>query len=687
MPTAPTQIKFQVQLGNRIYKYPVETWVDGDRLKFRFDYNKDLISEVKALKGARWDPDDKCWHIPVDEQRNTFQLSHLMGKNPYAPWDCEVDASYFNKARYNKKKGNHMPLISHQPGMAAEMYWRPSKIIAGEMGTSKTLAMILAGERKCKDYREKHGDNPRWIYVAPRGALAAVQREFLIWGAEFTPEWYTYEGMVKLINNWTPGQKAPFILTLDEASKVKNQNSQRSQAAQKFADGVRDDWKGEGRVILMSGSPAPKSPVDWYSLCEIACPGFVKEGDVNKFKRRLGIIIQKESPVDGGVYPQLLSWRDDEKKCDVCGQYWDGESHNEALALPQDPTSKTIDPSRYHPFKPSVNEVKGLYSRLTGLVSVYFKKDVLDLPDKHYRIIECKPSKSILRAASLVTHSASTTIQGLTLLRELSDGFQYKDVEDGYTSCPLCKGAKEIDHVREIPDSCPNCKNVDHEVVRDSQFDIRQFCGNHQPQTENSRIQCPTCAGMGQVKKYRREIQEVTCPKDDVLSDILDEHEDVGRIVIFAGFTGSIDRCVRLCHQAGWCVIRMDQGSVKISDPKGALIQEKDFLSMFQDDRESYPKVAFVAHPKSGGMGLTLTASPTVVYFSNTFDAEDRIQSEDRIHRTGMDLNRGATIIDLVHLPSDEKILDNLKKKRDLQALTLGDFANVLESGEEVNRS
>jgi hypothetical protein len=90
-----------------------------------------------------------------------------------------------------------------------------------------------------------------------------------------------------------------------------------------------------------------------------------------------------------------------------------------------------------------------------------------------------------------------------------------------------------------------------------------------------------------------------------------------------------------------------------------------------------------VGQPGAAGMGLTLTASPSIVYWSNDFNAESRIQSEDRIHRPGMDLNRGATIYDLVHLPTDLHILSNLKKKRDLQALTMGDFSAIVESFEE----
>ncbi len=661
-----TVLKFEQQIGNQIYRYPVTIELEGSTRYLSFAFNRWLIDEIKAMKGARWHPERKQWSVPFHE-RNEFQLNFLMGLDPYGPYDVKLDLSKIPKTRYHKKLGREVTLFRHQPEMTGEMFLRHYKIIAGEMGTSKTLSAIICMEMARDWYFEKYGSEPEMYYVAPKSGVLATTRELDVWGSKVKPQLMTYEGLVKVMKNWEKGKKAPFLVVLDEASKVKNENSLRAQAAQGIGDGVRADWGKEGYLIEMSGSPAPKSPVDWYSLAEIACPGFIKEGDVNKFKRRLGIIVQKES-IDGGVYPQLVTWRDDEKKCNTCGLLEDDPVHHPELAMV----------ANTHSWIPSKNEVKILYERLRGLVSVYFKKDCLDLPEKHYKIIECKPKPSTLRAAKLIGQVAKTTVSGLILLRELSDGFQYKEIPKGEATCHLCKGSKELEQPREIPNSCPNC--LESEVIRDSEHSIGNVCGNHVPKVEMILGPCPNCGGEGVVKTFTRETVEVPCPKDDALSDVLDEHEDVGRIVIFAGFTGSIDRCIKLCHRHGWSTIRMDQGKVVIEDEKGNLISNTDFQSMFQDDKLEYPKLAFVAHPKSGGMGLTLTASPTILYFSNTFDAEDRIQSEDRIHRAGMDVNKGATIIDLVHLPSDQKILDNLKKKRDLQAMTLGDFMDAINS-------
>ena len=91
-------------------------------------------------------------------------------------------------------------------------------------------------------------------------------------------------------------------------------------------------------------------------------------------------------------------------------------------------------------------------------------------------------------------------------------------------------------------------------------------------------------------------------------------------------------------------------------------------------DVEGHPRVAFVAHPESGGMSLTLTEARMAVYWSNSWKPEYRIQSEDRIHRKGMDENLGCTIVDLIHLPSDTRVLDVIRENRKLELMTMGEL-------------
>jgi len=78
-------------------------------------------------------------------------------------------------------------------------------------------------------------------------------------------------------------------------------------------------------------------------------------------------------------------------------------------------------------------------------------------------------------------------------------------------------------------------------------------------------------------------------------------------------------------------------------------------------------------------MAYTFTMSPLCIYYSNDFSGEARMQSEDRGHRAGMDTNRGYRVIDLIHLPSDQLVLNNLKIKKKLQGLTMGELQDNLD--------
>lgn len=68
----------------------------------------------------------------------------------------------------------------------------------------------------------------------------------------------------------------------------------------------------------------------------------------------------------------------------------------------------------------------------------------------------------------------------------------------------------------------------------------------------------------------------------------------------------------------------------------------EDAVDNFQAGRAR----AFIGQPQAGGIGLTLTAAETAIYYSNDYNYENRVQSEDRCHRIGT--TNHVTYIDLV---------------------------------------
>jgi len=634
----------------------------GDRLWFNFGFSRSIQANIKErLSGYKWhgyeDPPLMKWSVEYN-QRNLFQIAYLAGLKPYAHYDQELlpiikigePEGKFNLYRYDINSHCTRPVFYHQAEMVSQILTYRYTILGAEMGTGKTLSAIEAMEASGK---------LNWLWIGPKAALASVKLEFMKWNSFIKPTYVTYSSLARHNEEWIDGVTVYDGIVFDESSKLKNAVTKRSIAARYIADNVRLEHKDQGYIIEMTGTPAPKSPLDWYSQTEIACPGFLAEGHVAKLKGRLAVIDERESAA-GGVYPHLVTWLDDEHKCRDCGELEDGEAHwNELL-------------HNHHKYNPAgVNEVLNLNNRMRGLVMIKLKKDCLDLPDKQYKKVYCKPTKKTLAAARLIQDTAGSAIKALTALRQLSDGFLYNQEETGSETCTICKGNKTVTAPVYIgPEKTEEFITtiIDNPIPMDDWSDYPIDPLEYPDYFEDSRVGCYECNATGEVKTYSRTTDEVSCPKRKALKEIMGEHEEVGRLVIFGGYTGSVDICIGVVEELGWDYIRVDGRGWHSTLP---LKSPTDLLNSFQ---KGEGKVAFIGQPSAAGMGLTLTASPTIVYYSNDFNAESRLQSEDRIHRPGMDINRGATIIDIIHLASDEKVLDNLQKKIDLQKLTMGDI-------------
>ena len=100
--------------------------------------------------------------------------------------------------------------------------------------------------------------------------------------------------------------------------------------------------------------------------------------------------------------------------------------------------------------------------------------------------------------------------------------------------------------------------------------------------------------------------------------------------------------------------------------------ERQKVVESFQDRQSELRFI--VGHPKTGGYGLTLTAATTVIYYSNSYDLELRIQSEDRAHRIGQ--TNKVTYIDLISPKTvDEKIVRALRNKINIADTILGESA------------
>jgi SNF2 family DNA or RNA helicase len=158
---------------------------------------------------------------------------------------------------------------------------------------------------------------------------------------------------------------------------------------------------------------------------------------------------------------------------------------------------------------------------------------------------------------------------------------------------------------------------------------------------------------------------EVTQVKNNRIDELLDVIEEVnGKVIIWAIYRHDIRQIENtLAEKYGKDSVKSFYGDTADSD-------RQDIVNAFQD-RESNLRF-FVGNPRTGGYGLTLTASHTVVYYSNSYDLEIRLQSEDRAHRIGQ--KEKVTYVDLISERTiDEFIVKNLRAKINLATKVLGE--------------
>jgi len=176
--------------------------------------------------------------------------------------------------------------------------------------------------------------------------------------------------------------------------------------------------------------------------------------------------------------------------------------------------------------------------------------------------------------------------------------------------------------------------------------------------TQLMRLQQITC---GHFTADDGATQPIANNRITELMDVLEETE--GKAIIWAHYQYDITAIINS--------VSKKYGEESIVDYYGLTPQEErqPNIKRFQDD----PKCRFiVGTPSTGGYGITLTAANTVIYYSNGYDLEKRLQSEDRAHRIGQ--KKSVTYVDIMADDTvDEKIVKALRKKINIASEVLGE--------------
>jgi len=156
-------------------------------------------------------------------------------------------------------------------------------------------------------------------------------------------------------------------------------------------------------------------------------------------------------------------------------------------------------------------------------------------------------------------------------------------------------------------------------------------------------------------------IQEI---KNNRLSELLDVLEEVeGKVIIWAHYQHDVMNIYKLLED------KYGPGSVVHYYGK-TLPEQRDYA--IKNFKENDKVRFFVGTPQTGGYGITLVQANTVIYYSNGYDLEKRMQSEDRAHRIGQ--KKKVTYVDLIAEDTvDTKIVKSLRKKINIASEVMGE--------------
>jgi SNF2 family DNA or RNA helicase len=176
--------------------------------------------------------------------------------------------------------------------------------------------------------------------------------------------------------------------------------------------------------------------------------------------------------------------------------------------------------------------------------------------------------------------------------------------------------------------------------------------------TQLMRLHQITC---GHFSADDGSVQEI---KNNRLAELLDVLEEIeGKAIIWAHYQHDVKNIFKLLEE------KYGPGSAVHYYGK-TLPEERDYaIKNFKtNDKVRF----FVGTPATGGYGITLVQASTVIYYSNGYDLEKRMQSEDRAHRIGQ--TKKVTYVDIIAEDTvDKKIVKSLRKKINIASKVMGE--------------
>lgn len=151
---------------------------------------------------------------------------------------------------------------------------------------------------------------------------------------------------------------------------------------------------------------------------------------------------------------------------------------------------------------------------------------------------------------------------------------------------------------------------------------------------------------------------------EETLTDLLDAGK---KVVVFARFIPEIKAIKKLLESKG-VDHRIITGEVSQTD-------RGEYVKTFQEDPNCR---VFVAQVQTAGLGITLTAADTAIFYSMDFSLANHEQAKARIHRIGQK-NKVTYIYLLAKNTVDEKVFESLKEKKNVADQVVDNWRNFFK--------
>lgn len=160
--------------------------------------------------------------------------------------------------------------------------------------------------------------------------------------------------------------------------------------------------------------------------------------------------------------------------------------------------------------------------------------------------------------------------------------------------------------------------------------------------------------------------EPISLPDDNPRMKLLKEIiEDVdGQFIVWAYFKEELRQICSMLDELGLTHVAY-HGDVSRADREQAI-----------DDFQSGKAHVFVGNPQAAATGLTLTAANTAIYYSNDYNLELRLQSEDRCHRIGTQGDHVLYIDICASDTKDEDVAMKLQAKEEVAKIVIDNENN-----------